>query len=75
MSLLAGFEQDVLDHGKSLPDAHIALDKDFEVWGWRFCELMVSVHASTSVLVTNKLRRLNMTICVMLSQCLGRQPS
>jgi hypothetical protein len=32
----------VLDHMKALPEAPMAEDEDFEVWGMRFCKVLVS---------------------------------
>jgi hypothetical protein len=32
----------VLDHMKVLPEAPMAKDEDFKVWGMRFCEVLVS---------------------------------
>jgi hypothetical protein len=32
----------VLDHMKALPEAPMADNVDFEVWGMRFCEVLVS---------------------------------
>jgi len=42
MSLLAGLQDAVLDYAKSMPEASVAEDIDFEIWGKGFCERIVS---------------------------------
>ena len=45
MSLLFEFDNDILEHAKSMPEIGKAEDVDFEVWGRCFCEKMVSLYA------------------------------
>ena len=45
----------VLEQMKTLPEAPMAEDEDFEVWGKRFCEVLVSRTIITVFISTNDL--------------------
>ena len=43
MSFWLDLQTELLEHGKSMPEAGKAEDSDFEVWGVLFCEKFVSL--------------------------------
>ena len=53
--LLAEPKLAVLEQMKTLPEAPMAEDEDFEVWGKRFCEVLVSRTTIAVFIATNDL--------------------